>query len=661
MAKRITPPPSETYIRHLATSLQTEFRAQDEMVETLRSVRLLENEVRMHPDLVDDVFVEVRDPTVADEVTRVVATLTLNPPSCEVTPASHSDAAEANATEREHWHMEVLRQAGRADYGVDTQRAAMDASVGDGGAWTKLLYSRDTWEDRYRLRIKDFHDPAIENDDERELAAVRNFDLAIEDAKKMAGVPFVYRAVDVTTVYPVWDGPKLAEMVEISHRRLIDVMRTYGVGVDGEGRLFSGMGPPLSETEANKIGTSVKFIEHWTPEWVTYVIEGPALRDMDNSLTLRQFRHGYGRVPYFFAPGLMPNHWRGRKVGWGVSSSKVKLVEYRCFLLSLLAMAATKDVATPIVRSHDPLSAGFQGEDNRPAGDEHLPLNSITDLPAGTKMEPLFNGQIAPSFQQTIAIINTMISQIDSPRVSTQIGGGVEGAGFAISQILTEAKTKHSPFMVNMERMLEEVSEFLEHLVRTKVKEKVWVETSYDRDGKATKRGWLGLGPTELAPAARIHWHLNPEQPTAKLVEARYWVELIAAGLASIDQAIAALGYNPDEVRLLRDMEELRTEDWYKTYRRQLVTQEVGRGDLAQEALEVAKTGVLPGQGAPGMAGPGMMGGANGLVPDLGAASVAPGGAGAMPQMTGPMSGGAGPGLVVPQAGAQAAVQRIGP
>jgi hypothetical protein len=659
VAKKGRPAPTESYIRALAARLETDFSAQDEQIKIMRDVRLMENPVPIHPDLAGDVYVEVRDPTIADEIARVHATLTLNWPVCEVVPGSRSDQAMDNATLREDWTEEVLREAGTSEFGVDTFRAWMDGSIGDGGGWCKLLHVKDTWEERYKLRIKDFKDD-LDDDGEVKTTAESKFNEAVEDAKRAAGVPFAWRQVDVATIYPVWSGTNLIRMVEKSQRRVEDLNGQYGVGMDAEGRLVANMGPPLSETEGHKFGTSVTFIEYWDDEWVTYVVEGPVVRGhRSNALTVNQFRHGYGRVPYFFCAGLMPNHWRGRKVGWGVSQNKRALVEYRSVLLTLLSIAAARDVATPIAEEREALAAEYQGDDNRPDEIEHLPLNAMVHLPPGVKLNPLFNRPVAQSFQQVLALVNSMIDRVDSPRVASQIGGGVEGAGFAISQILTEAKTKHSPFMLHAEQALKEMTELLWHLVRTKVKETVWVEQSRNDDGKRMHAGWLGVGPDDLKSAARVRWHLDPEQPSAKIIEARYWHERLEATTADWDTAVSAMGQNPDEIRRGLARQRIRNSDWYIKTQDQIALQEIGRGDILEEAMEVAKTGMLPGmQGAaPPGGGPGMMGGANTMVPDMGAMAMAPGGGGALPQN----GGGVGPGAVVPAAAGGAGIQRIGP
>ena len=68
MAKTRRPAPSAAYIRALASRLELDFSKQDDQITLMREVRLMQNTVPIHPDLARDVYVEVHDPTVGDEI-----------------------------------------------------------------------------------------------------------------------------------------------------------------------------------------------------------------------------------------------------------------------------------------------------------------------------------------------------------------------------------------------------------------------------------------------------------------------------------------------------------------------------------------------------------------------------------------------------------------
>src|SRR6266540_5645722 len=96
------------------------------------------------------VHVDPRDPAIADEAFREQASLTLDRPTLQVKhEGDESDTAETNASLREHWTEEVLWTCGTREPGTDTMRDVTDATLFDGGGWTKLLWQKDLWELRY--------------------------------------------------------------------------------------------------------------------------------------------------------------------------------------------------------------------------------------------------------------------------------------------------------------------------------------------------------------------------------------------------------------------------------------------------------------------------------------------------------------------------------
>jgi len=109
----------------------------------------------------------------------------------------------------------------------------------------------------------------------------------------------------------------------------------------------------------------------------------------------------------------------------------------------------------------------------------------------GTRRTPWQFPQVAASLREQITLVTEAIDKLSIPRIESNLGG-IEASGFAINQVLAEARIRYDPLGQSIERMLDEVTRFLWHLVRTKVREKVWIYTS----GK--QGGWKGLGPDDL-------------------------------------------------------------------------------------------------------------------------------------------------------------------
>lgn len=596
--------PTVEYLLSLRTEKEREFQDADVQIDDLRKVRTMNKKVVL-PDHCQYVDVEVRDPTIADEVQRVVATLTLNDPKLSIKAPREGETAEKNATLRKDFTSECLLQAGRRLTGHNTLVQAVDACAGDGGAWTKFLFARDTYEQRYALRMDQFSDdPDSINVGERGQPVIKKgksaatkFDEAVEDAKKEAGVPFVWTNVDVRTVYPVWSQGKLTEVLEVQMRPLHSALRQWRLELNAQGKLVpEGMGLPMNKIDAHKIPQTVKFLEHWDAVWVTYVIEGA----YGDAQVVKQFRHRYGRVPYFPAFGFTFNWMTGIKAGWGVAQTKRWLVEYMSFLLTLHAQSAARDTFAPFYRTLDATKGPvpIMGKNGQPLASEKYQLGQIVNGPPGSTLQPFPFQESSAALKEQIAYVREMIDKLLTPRVNTEIGSGLEGAGFAMNQVISESRIMLDPIAQAIESMLEEITRFMWHLIRTRVREKVWVEKSGE------SAGWLGAGPDDLTAGVGIKWELDPERPSTQLVEERYWHERIAHGTASIEQAIRAMGDDPEEVRFQRDLEAMRQEPWYIQYRQEYLLKQIGRGDiLAKAAAMAAATGQLPGvQGNPAVA-----------------------------------------------------------
>ncbi len=674
--------PSLQHILALEAELVAQYASQDTAIREMRETLEMRAPIAI-PDELRLVDIQIHDPSGADEVQRISAALSVNPFAVTIIPASPADTAQRNATLREKFSEEVMKVAGQRTPGFDTFTMAVDAAVGDGGAWTKLVFSKDLWENRYSIKPDQYEREYQEDLEQRgdrkrkRIAnAVTDYDKrqtdfrggrgdnpgaysepeddepmpktgsqryidATDDAAKAAGPPFTWVCCDALTIYPVWQGVKLGEVLEIEKRPRSAVFRQYRLGYDKGGNITGGrliaeeMGQGSSEPAGRN---EVRVLQHWDDTWCTVVIVGGNLHGQESAHVLKQWRHRYKRPPYFFAPGLMRNYWRNRKVGWGVAATKRYLINYRSFLWTLHAQVCARDALTPLVEETSPdqasMSIGQAGTKQTPTAPQKWNLREIIRLEAGRTLKPLAWPQVAESLRQQIQLVSEAIDRLTTPRVTSDIGSGLEGAGFAISQVLQETKIRHNPITQSIERMLVDAIKFMWHLVTNVVKEKVWVYAEGDD-------GWIGCGPDDLKDTVAVKVTLDPEKPSAKLIERRYHLEGIKGGIESLDEAIEAEGRNPDEVRLGIALDRMRQSPWYTKLQDQYVLDEAGMGDLLKEAQQVASSGMLPGMenvmGAPtamGGAPPGMGGP---VVPDMANLAMAPGGGGLGPTPPGAM------------------------
>lgn len=637
MARSTTPDaPDLDYLLALRTELEALYQQDNKQIEDARQVREMAKPALSGADeryrLVD---VDPRDPAIADEAFRTQASLTINRPklSCKSGgPYAESDAAQTRTTQRENWTEEVLWAAGTRAPGQDTWRDAADACLFDGGAWTKLLWTKDDWTERYKLKK-----PADAAPQER----LNAYSDDVEEAKKRLGPPFVWQHVDTLAVNPVWSNGTLSEVLEVTERPHYSTLRKYRLKRDDQGNICPGdLGQPQGKLVAD---SKVTFLEHWDERWVSYTVLGKNLEGAVTGHMVAQWKHRYGFVPYDFAPGLWMNHWRNRKTGWGISQTKRWLVEYRAWLRAMHAQYVARDLLSPLIRTRPEGAGALVGTDGQP-----LPRSDDAPMP-GTMVngDPGEDIKVIPyprpeNLEAHMQMVDKAINDLSSPQITSL--DGLEGAGFAISQVLSYENVKTGQIQASLARMLKGTTQKVWRLTTDRVQETVWVEQTGEQSG------YLGLGPDDLKHSMQATWEVNPERATDNLIKARYVHERISAGTMSPDQGIEFLGDNPDEVRLGIAKHELRQTDEYKLWQKVVVFQKAGRGDLLGKAALAelaAQQGTIPGvspNGAPGQ--PGMPG-----TPDFAALASSPNGAGVALAPTNGMMG-TSPGAVVPEAGA---------
>ena len=632
-------PPDVGYLTALYLEKRHEFQNDENELRRLRANRT-QTQVVPIPDEARLTDFEERDATIGDEFLRVTAAMGLNDFALQVTPARPGDAGDENATLREKWSEGVLLEAGRRPDGGHTYRNAIDACC-EGGAWTKLFFDQDSWNERYGIELLD------EDDD-----GYADYDKKTEDAKKIDGVPFVWESVDTMNIYPVWRAGKLAEVLEVTRRPLSQTLREYRLKVDQSGALVPDeIGLQVENlqplTPTNTPYTILQY-EHWDSVWVTYMIEARQIAGGDDTIgdaraggqqIIAQWKHGYTRPPYFYAPGFQLNWQRGRKIGLSIAQTKLADCEAISFYKTLHAQTAVRDAIPPLFRRLPEGATPLMGQDGMPLAKETWKIREIINGEPGEELLAVPMPQVGPQLLKQIEMKEMAIERKTTPRVQANLPGGLEGAGFALAQVLAEITTNQRPIVQNLEQMIADVTRFLWKLVRIKVQEKVYV-----RGAGAT--GWLGAGPDDLTDTVAVECHVNVDRQAARLMEERYWGERLQQGTAHLDQVITALGDNPDEIRAGRMLDEIRQGPEFKKLFASTVWQMVGRGDLVAKAEAMSQMAgqlqqMQQQQQAMAQANPGIpqQAGQPGMPTDPGNQSLAPNGSGVQPVSGASLSG----------------------
>jgi hypothetical protein len=651
--------PTSEYLTSLQTELGDLYLEQDNDIDLVREQREMRRPALSEADK-DFLLVHVdpRDPDITEEAFQQTAILTLERPKLSIV-GGEGDTAQTVASKLEHFTEETLWECGTREPGSDTMTQITDATLNDGGGWAKILWQSDLWAERYGIA-----DPS--KNSSASTADYQNYDKMTEEAKKRAGPPFVWSYVDPRKVYPQWSNGYLCEVLEVSEMSLRSAFRRYRLGYDSQGNIVPeelGQAENVIEASRNKLAT-VTFLEHWDDTWVSYAICGQNYDKQATGYIVKQFKHRYPfGVPYDYAPGLTMNHWRNRKVGWGIGRTKLWLVQYRQYLRAMHGQYVARDLLSPLVTYGDTPAAMIIGDDGKPKEtDPTVHPGEILNLPPGRQLQRIQYPDAA-TLEKHMALIDGAIRDLESPRVTTL--SGMEGAGFAISQVLSYSRTRVGPVRHGIESLLKGQTEKLWALIRDRANEKVYVFSGgVDVGSGKAAAEFIGFGPKDLERPMRIKWEVQAQLPTDEMIMARYAHERLAAGTFGKDEAVTYLGDNPDEIRRSIARDRIRSSPAYEKWLDAEVFMEAGRGDMLQKAQDAESLALggqlgqpgLPPGGPPGQQPqPGVFEGGGpgaGGVPDLGALAAAPNGAGVGPPPYGQVIGGAQqPGGTMPPGG----------
>ena len=618
--------PDSQYLTALQTELGDLYNQQDIDIDLVREQREMRRPALSEADR-DYILVHVdpRDPDITEEAFQQTAILTLERPKLSIV-GGEGDTAQTVASKLEHFTEETLWECGTREPGSDTMTQVTDATLNDGGGWAKILWASDLWSERYGI-------PAPKSGDN--VDAYTNYDKQTEEAKKRAGPPFVWSYVDPRKVYPQWSNGHLCEVLEVSQMPRRSAFRRYRLGYDSQGNIVpEELGQSQNSIEAARnILSTVTYLEHWDDQWVSYAICGQNYQGDPTGYIVKQFKHKYPfGVPYDYAPGLTMNWWRNRKVGWGIGRTKLWLVQYRQYLRAMHAQYVARDLLSPLVTYGETPAAAVIGDDGLPKEtDPTVHPGEILNLPPGRQLQRIQYPDAA-TLEKHMALIDQAIRDLESPRVTTL--SGMEGAGFAISQVLSYSRTRVGPVRHGLESLLKGQTEKLWTLIRERAKEKVYVFSGgIDVGSGKAAAEFIGFGPKDLERPMRIKWSVEAALPTDELMQVRYVTERLNNGTFGKDEAVEYMGDNPDEIRRSIARDRIRASPAYQKWLDAEVFMQAGRGDMlqkAQEAEQMALQGqVQQGQPSlPGGPGPGVFEGAPGGVPDLAALSAAPNGTG---------------------------------
>ena len=305
----------------LSNDLRVRFRLRNQLYALIDSVIFQDTYIEI-PEAYRKTALEVRNPLAIDIVDTTVSALCANPPTVQYQPTAFGDAAQQNATLREHffdasWHRQ------EQDSRRPLLRSLMYSTVAKGEGWLKTI-SRATsaWRE-YSDQVKAMEEEIMAEQQYDEDAQKRLFHKQTEELKLLAPYPIASTDVPPETMYYNQNENGFTANVEVKTMPYLEALSRFGTGLDRDGNVLAPddwqqLDPramALSRSEWPRIvqqHRQITVIEAWDYQTCAIVLLGPgqmasASSSFQNGTLVRQIQHGYGDpVPQDAARPVLP-------------------------------------------------------------------------------------------------------------------------------------------------------------------------------------------------------------------------------------------------------------------------------------------------------------------------------------------------------------------
>lgn len=503
------PAPEVGYIKELVQEADTQAAPTRKRWELIRQVRSRQHAIQI-PEEFRKTNKEVRTHFVGDILRTVKSSLTANFPSFTVPPAGPGDTKQRNSSLREKWSNAALLQMDSARLPKRVWPRLMDHAVTYGVGVSKLVYLPNAWADYPQANLLTKRNVLRMSDAEYQAT------VAQREEYKQGRLPFAWQAVDPRTWWGFYGEGQLRECVEVSERTVNEITSRYNVSWDGTKLRPGTVSEPYARDNAPSTTRSTRtFVEHWTPEWVTYLCD---------DVVLQRWRHGYGKVPYFPFYGLSNDT---ADPGQEMESVVEHILDIVVLFDNLLTMwqnwaylAAYPSAVVSGLENSGPLQlVDGTGEDQM--GPDNLMRyvpGAAQVLPPGWKRE---YEQPPPVGRDLMTIADLLRQFIERVIPDIMRGVGHAGdAGYALNQLLTAARLVYDPITDNASLSLGEQIKFVWWLLQHRVGEKVYVWGD-STEGKTSK--WLGLAPNDIFDYYSVVCKVEPLLPSNLIAEGQFW------------------------------------------------------------------------------------------------------------------------------------------
>jgi len=633
----------------LANDLRIRFRLRNQLYALIDSVIYQDTYVEI-PEAYRKTALEMRNPLAIDIVDTTVSALCANPPTVQYHPTAFGDAAQQNATLREHffdasWHRQ------EQDSRRPILRSLMHAAVSKGEGWLKTINRANSAWREYSSQVQAMEEEIMAEQEYDTDAQRRLFDKQTEELKLLAPYPIATTDLPPETVFYNQNENGFTAVVEVKTMPYLEALARFGTGLDSDGKVLSpsewqNLDPramALARAEWPRVMQQyrqITVIEAWDYEQCAIVLLGPgqtssASSHFSGGTLVRTIKHGYGdpvlktlRGPYFQARGLTTSSRLPERQSVSILYGYLMLFPLIDSLLTMQGNSAFLTGWPAFKRTQPPGSVpGIQGGVGPYANDNR-------DTDASQRLQPgmIYPFDIAPVEQpkagqdldKILQNAQTM-AQMAQPEV---IRGGAAGAqsGYQLNQQAFLARLKWDPIVGNVSQCLADRAGFESWLIERRIGETVYAfaeerpPAQRGRYAGQTRAGWIGIGPDDLSGVHRYVVHLDVSTPSDDVVLTRAIGEKMQLKLITYEQACRDAGSNPDEVEKSWLLQNMKQSGPVQQKLLELTFQKLGTIIAAQmqtpgpSPQEMA--GMVPaGVGNPAPGGPGVGGGAAPIPP----------------------------------------------
>lgn len=511
---------------------------------------------------------EIHSPLAIHISNTVAAALSINPFSVHFRPTGFGDAANVNATKREHFfESSWARQEDEAKRRLFRLNMWNLAVKGE-AVYKTMERTKRAWASYNSESKKLLH--LLKSDPD-----YRGFDLHAQDhifhtrteqMKLLAPYPICTTDVPPETFIYRKSEDGLTYAAEIKQVPYLAALTRFGAGMrrtsQGEVAITSAtdpstMGLPRSDwTRVMGEQRELTLVEAWDNQYVRYILCGPeasANGGLEQGTLVRKIRHGYGdpllgtlRGPYFHALGITTASRLPEYAGLSVLFGFLRLFPLLDSLLTTQGNAAVMTGFPAFKRTLPPgqmTPMGPYGNDgtDTEAAEEEIEPGSIYPYDVG----PVEMPRAGAEADKLIGTVRQMLELVLPSIVQGVVAG--DQSGYALNQAAHMARLAWDPIVSNAEMQHAERTAFESWLIERRIGETVYAWGEQTK-GRKVAGSWLGIGPDDLNGIHHYTVKLNPETPSNEVIEDRAIAEKMQARLITYEDAVEKSGGSPDEV-----------------------------------------------------------------------------------------------------------------